>query len=55
LVDTRNLTFDKVVFNVPGNEPIANISGELSDDISFKNTVPEKPKAWAAKQWRKAK
>lgn len=53
LVDTRNLTFENVVFKVPGNEIVTTVSGELSDYIKFKNTTPEKPKAWDSNTWKK--
>ena len=53
LVDTRNLVFENVIFEVPGSEVVTTVSGDLSDEIKFKNTVPEKPRGWLAKQWRK--
>lgn len=53
LVDVRNLTFENVKFEVPGNEIITNISGELSNDIQFKNTEPRKPKGWIKEYWSK--
>ncbi len=53
LVDARNVTFENVKFEVPGKEVVTTITGPLSDDIKFKNTIPEKPKGWADKTWEK--
>jgi hypothetical protein len=53
LIDTRNLTFENVQFSVPGKEVVTKISGELSGDIRFKNTNPEKPKDWTSTSWKK--
>ncbi|HET8829569.1 MAG TPA: hypothetical protein VFM79_09510, partial [Pelobium sp.] len=53
LIDVRDLTFENVRFEVPGDEIITNISGKLSNDIQFKNTDPKKPKGWVNKYWRK--
>ncbi|MEJ6980413.1 glycoside hydrolase family 28 protein [Pedobacter sp. P351] len=46
LTDVRNLLFKNVVFKVPGDELIVNDSGDLSDNIKFRNTVPRKPENW---------
>ncbi len=51
LVDTRNLTFENVIFKTPGNEIVSDISGELSEHIQFKNTSPKKPKGWRTNKW----
>ncbi|WP_207425635.1 glycoside hydrolase family 28 protein [Pedobacter sp. SYSU D00535] len=53
LVDTRNLTFKNVVFDIPGKEIITSVSGELSEDIEFENTSPVKPKGWKDNEWKK--
>jgi polygalacturonase len=52
LVDTRNLTFENVQFKTPGNEIISEVSGELSENIQFKNTVPDRPKGWKTSRWK---
>ena len=51
LTDTRDLKFQNVKFIVPGNEINVTVSGELSDDIKFKNTSPKKPKNWRKNKW----
>lgn len=53
LLDTRNLSFENVKFNVPGNEIVTRIAGELSDSINFKNCIPQKPKDWKNGFWYK--
>ena len=53
LVDTRNVTFENVKFEVPGGEVVTNVSGPLSENIKFKNTVPAKPKGWSDTSWDK--
>ncbi|WP_242692048.1 glycoside hydrolase family 28 protein [Aridibaculum aurantiacum] len=52
LIDTRNLTFENVHFTVPGKEVVTQVTGELSGDIEFKNTVPQKPKGWVSPTWK---
>ena len=51
LTDVQNVKFENVLFKVPGNEIIVNVSGELAEDIKFKNTVPRKPKNWPNESW----
>jgi len=52
LVDTRNLTFENVIFKTPGNKIASEVSGELSENIQFKNTVPDRPKGWKTSRWK---
>jgi hypothetical protein len=53
MLDTRNLLFDHVRFIVPGNKLVTDISGELSDSLEFKKTIPEKPTNWQITRWLK--
>lgn len=53
LLDVRNLSFEKVQFIVPGGEIVTTISGSLSDNISFENSSPQKPRGWANSLWMK--
>jgi hypothetical protein len=53
LVDARDVTFDNVRWDVPGGELAVNISGELSDDVKFRDCVPALPKGWAEPVWQK--
>lgn len=53
LTDTRNVVFENVMFKVPGNEVTAEVSGELSKDIKFKDTTPAKPKGWINNIWKR--
>jgi len=55
LLDTRNVSFESVQFNIPGNRIVAKISGPLSADIIFKNCTPSKPKGWSTPSWNKMK
>jgi len=52
LLDTKSLSFENVQFSVPGGEVVVKVSGELSDDISFKNCTPAKPKGWKSAVWK---
>lgn len=52
-VDSRNVLFENVRFKVPGNEIITKMLGDLTDNIQFKNCIPQKPKSWKATIWRK--
>ncbi|ACU63321.1 glycoside hydrolase family 28 protein [Chitinophaga pinensis] len=53
LTDSRNITFDKVHVINPANKVVVNISGELTDNIRFSNSVPEKPEGWETATWKK--
>jgi hypothetical protein len=53
LLDARDVSFENVKFNVPGNQVEMKISGELSDDIKFLNCTPQKPKGWLKTSWNK--
>ena len=52
LNDVRNLRFENVKFDVPGGEVIAEVEGDLSENIRFKNTVPAKPKGWSGERFK---
>jgi hypothetical protein len=52
MLDTRNLVFRQVHFKLAGNNLTTNISGELSDNIQFKNTIPRKPMNWESSDWK---
>jgi polygalacturonase len=53
LLDSRNVSFENVRFKVPGNEINITVTGALSDNINFKNCIPQKPKGWPATLWKK--
>jgi|GEM_PF-2944155 len=53
ILDTRQLLFDHVRFIVPGNKLVTTISGELTDNLQFINTVPQKPQNWKTGHWMK--
>lgn len=46
LLDARELLFEKVAFEVPGNEVVTKLQGEATGKIRFQNCTPEKPKDW---------
>jgi hypothetical protein len=52
MVDTRNLVFKDVEFKLTG-QLRTDISGELSDSIQFRNTIPFKPMNWESSNWRR--
>ncbi|WP_324677478.1 glycoside hydrolase family 28 protein [Hymenobacter sp. GOD-10R] len=51
LIDARNVLFDKVQFIVPGATLVADVSGEKSADIRFKDCTPNKPASWQQAAW----
>lgn len=51
LVDTRDLTFENVVFRLQGKQLTTDISGDLTDNIRFRKTSPEKPADWKGTVW----
>ncbi|MCU7552786.1 glycoside hydrolase family 28 protein [Chitinophagaceae bacterium LB-8] len=51
ILDGRNVIFEKVRFNVPGNAIVTDISGPLSQNIKFENSTPQKPKGWENTVW----
>lgn len=53
ILDTRHLLFDNVRFVVPGNKLVTSISGALTDELEFRNTVPAKPDNWESNKWVK--
>lgn len=52
-IDTRNVVFEDVEFVTPAGKIVTSISGELTDNIEFKNCIPEKPADWNNKSLRK--
>lgn len=46
LLDSRDLTFDHVSFDVPGGEIVTRLQGDATGHIRFDNCTPEKPKDW---------
>lgn len=52
-IDTRNVRFQDVQFITPANKIVTSISGELSDHIEFKNTIPLLPVDWIADTFKK--
>lgn len=52
LNDARDVVFENVQFIVPGALE-TKISGDHTDNIQFKNTVPEKPSGWESGSYRK--
>lgn len=46
ILDSRNVVFENIQFNVPGNEIITNIEGDLAEDIKFLNCTPALPGGW---------
>ncbi len=53
ILDGRNILFENVRFKVPGNEVVTKIEGDLSDDIRFKDSMPQQPKGWQSPTWNK--
>ncbi|MFT2010009.1 glycoside hydrolase family 28 protein [Pontibacter sp. 13R65] len=53
ILDGRNILFENVRFTVPGGELVPKIEGDLSDNVQFKNTTPQKPKGWQTTDWQK--
>lgn len=53
LLDTRNVTFQDVRFITADHQLFTNISGELSNNILFKNTTPAKPADWSSSLFKK--
>lgn len=53
IIDSRNLNFENVEFNIPGDKLHMTISGAESDSILFENTVPEHPVGWNSRKWKK--
>ncbi len=49
-LDARQVSFDNVTFQVPDNEIIAQVQGDLTEDIRLTHCVPEKPKGWRKPQ-----
>jgi len=45
-LDSKNIVFDQVKFNVPGAKIYTEIQGGNSSDIKFINTQPAKPEGW---------
>jgi len=55
LLDVRNMTFDNVQFVSPSNSLNAAVSGPLSKNIKFVNTIPAKPQNWKNNSWKRTK
>lgn len=53
LLDTRNLTFDNVRFNIPLGSLVTKVEGSLSDKIRFINCTPAKPGNWVSPNYSK--
>ncbi|TXK48977.1 glycoside hydrolase family 28 protein [Pontibacter qinzhouensis] len=53
VLDGRNILFENVRFKVPGNQLVPKIEGDLSENIRFKDTTPEKPTGWQSTSWQK--
>jgi hypothetical protein len=53
LVDGRDVLFDNVRWTLPGGAPVADISGDASDHIEFRDCLPPLPKDWRVPVWKK--
>ena len=45
-LDARNVTFDNVSFQVPGDEIVTKLQGDATANLRFLNCTPSKPKDW---------
>jgi len=52
-LDTRNVTFKDVQFITPGNKITTSISGDLTNNIQFINTTPQRPDGWSSNKFKK--
>lgn len=53
ILDGRNIRFDQVDFITPDSTLSVSVEGELSGNIQFVGTTPEKPAGWSASAWEK--
>jgi hypothetical protein len=53
ILDGRNISYDKVLFKIPGNAIVTDISGPLSERIKFENCTPQRPKGWNNNSWNR--
>ncbi|MBD8488585.1 glycoside hydrolase family 28 protein [Echinicola sp. CAU 1574] len=52
-LDTRNVLFDDVVFQVNGGKVYSQLEGDLTDNIHFEGTQPVKPEGWDSNSYTK--
>jgi polygalacturonase len=51
--DSKNVTFERVHIINPANKIVTKLSGDLTDNIRFNNSVPGKPQGWKTNTWKK--
>jgi len=51
--DSRNIIFEKVNIINPSRKIITSLSGDLTDNIRFSNSHPQKPEGWTNNSWKK--
>lgn len=54
LLDTRQVLFDRVQFQVPANALTATVAGDSSAAIQFRRCTPAQPTDWPRPQWTPA-
>lgn len=55
IIDGKNISFEKLQFNMSKEPLTSKITGDLSDNIKFIGCTPEKPEGWLKTTWTKQK